>query len=156
MTADAALHVNTLTAGPLLRLLLALDGMEPPLVDPVRAWPVFKRYAGMPSASEEDVIGFQARWVEEPGNEPVVFCALERRLTDTDGNPLGMTRTVQLEYTYDAGDASELEDVEVWSDEFENLADFFQEVEGLPQFEIMQSIPAIMCDIYTEEFVLGL
>jgi hypothetical protein len=156
MEAGAAVHVNTLTAAPLLRLLLALEGMEPPLVIPAGAWAVFKRYARMPSAADDDAVGFLARWVEEPGNEPVVFCVLERRLTDAAGNPLGMTRTVQLEYTYDAEDASDLEDIEIWSDEFESLDDFFQEVEDLPQFELMQSAPVLTCDLYTEESVLGL
>jgi len=156
MEAGAAVHVNTLTAGPLLRLLLALEGMEPPLVTPDRAWEVFKRYARMPSAADDDVVSFQARWVEEPGNEPVVFCGLARRLTDAERNPLGLTRTVQLEYVYEAEDAGEFEDIEIWSDEFESLDDFFQEVEGLAQFELMQSAPVVMCDIYTEEAVQGL
>jgi hypothetical protein len=51
--------VNTITAGPLLKLLLAMDGMETP-EDPQQTWAVLRRFAQIPGSSEQDVLGFRS------------------------------------------------------------------------------------------------
>lgn len=80
----AGIPINTLTAGPLLRLMLAMEGMEPDSMPVEEAWPVFKRFAALPSQANGDVISFQVRQEGEPGS-PMYYCMWIRQLSDEAG-----------------------------------------------------------------------
>lgn len=155
MSAPVTMRINTLTAGPLLRLLLALEGMEPPRIHPDRGWAVFKGYIALPSESPHDVASFEATWVAEVGDDPVLFCRFVRELIDApEGAPAEVTRRIQLEYSYAADRADEfdddLDDVSLSSSDFHSLAEFTTTVEQLPHFRLMTSTAPATCDLYEE------
>ena len=145
--------VNTITAGPLLNLLLAMDGMEEP-ADPRRAWAVFKRFAQVPSSSTQDVLGFQVRWIQVGDGYPVLTCAWVRQLTDDAGYTTEITRIISLEYSYDSGRqelTSYPEDLELWSDDYSTLSEFFGDVEQQPQFSFMLQHAADFSGVYLHD-----
>lgn len=133
-----------------MRLLLASDGMEPPELDLQRAWPVFKYFATLVADSEEDVIGFQARWVGETAEDPIMVCTWVRQLTD-EAPGFRLTRAIELDYTLDTPFNPRIEDVELWSDDYGSVAEFFGEVEQLPHFLLAAQSTVAMCDIYAED-----
>lgn len=154
---QSLLRVNTLTAGPLLRLLLALEGMEPPDIDPARAWQVFRRFLALPSESVQDVASFQARWEGETGDAPVLFCTFVRQLTDEDPDAIApRTRSIELEYSYDVPRVDQLPELDVWSDSYRSLDEFAAHVERLPHFRLMEREGASFCDIFVEDMEEGL
>src|SRR5690606_33273017 len=107
--------VNTLTAGPLLNLMLALEGMESP-GDPAVTWEVFKKFALVPSQSVHDVVGFQVAWVQVERGQPLLSCSWVRQLTDDAAGHDELTRAIQLEYAYNDRLLSVPDAVELWSD----------------------------------------
>lgn len=142
--------VTLLTASPLLRLMLALDGMEPPAIDPMRAWAVFLRFAARPADAAQDVATFQATWVDEVDGPPILFCVLARQLTQSGRGVAETTRSIQIEFSFEVEYAEELEDLEVWSDEFETLEAFADHVEQLPHFEVIAQEKPVLCNISEE------
>src|SRR5215208_1089992 len=65
------LTVNMVTAGPWLRLLLALRGQELPSYDPEVCWDVFKHFARFPAEYGHELLSFQGTWTEEdPADRP--------------------------------------------------------------------------------------
>ena len=142
--------VNTITAGPLLHLMLALEGMEAP-GDPADAWAVFKRFAQVPSHSVQDVVGFQVGWTRSDGGGPLLTCSFVRQLTDDAAGLDDLTRVIQLEYAYhdrllDVPDA-----LEIWSDDYPSLDTFFEEVESQPQFHFLLSTSASFTGVYVRD-----
>lgn len=150
MTETPPLRINTLTAAPLLRPLLALEGMEPPDLDPERAWAVFKRFVSLPAESPQDLATFQAHWHTLSDDTPQLACLFARPLSD-DATGFETTRSIQIEYIYDLPYSERLAELEVWSDEFPSLDAFFAHVEKLPHFRMMREQSAVMCDLYAEE-----
>jgi len=132
----AGIPINTLTAGPLLRLMLAMEGMEPDSMPVEEAWPVFKRFAALPSQANGDVISFQVRQGGEPGS-PMYYCMWIRQLSDEAGGWGERTRSIQLEFMYDHGPQIHFSECEVWSDDFDSLDSFSSHVERLP----LRSVP---------------
>ncbi len=145
------LRINTLTAGPLFRLLLALEGMEPPAVDPGRGWQVFERFIALPSESGRDLASFQATWGPDPEARDTLFCTLARQLTDGLETAVEVTRSIQLEYSFGLPWSEEYDDVEVWSDEFDSLQEFTAQVEQLPHFRLLLERAPSTCEVYVEE-----
>ncbi len=153
---QSLLRVKTLTAGPLLHLLLALEGMEPPELHPARAWPVLRRFLALPSESGQDVYSFQASWASEMGEAPVLFCTFARQLTDEAGDrgePL--TRSIQLEFSYEIARTKDLDACEVWSDRFRTVEQFAAYIERLPHFQMMQQETPVFCEIFAEDMDEG-
>lgn len=142
--------VTLLTASPLLRLMLALEGMEGPVIDPMRAWAVFRRFIALPAEAAQDVATFQATWVTEIDGPPILFCVLARQLTVSVRGMAETTRSIQVEFSFEAEYTDELEDIEAWSDEFETLDDFAAHVEELPHFEIMAQEKPVLCNVSEE------
>ena len=141
--------VTMLSAGPLLRLMLALEGMEPPKLDPMRSWTVFQRFAALPAQATQDVATFQVTWVTEIDGPPILFCVLARQLTESVRGMAETTRSIQVEFSFEA-ESDELEDIEVWSDEFESLDAFVAHVEELPHFEIIAREKPVLCNVSEE------
>ena len=141
--------VNTITAGPLLNLLLALQGMEGP-DDRETAWKVFRQFAALPSSSEHDVIGFTAELLDEPGGYPTLTGSWLRQLTD-DAAGLTLTRAIQVEFGYEEPPDALIEAVEMWSDEYPTLGAFFSAVEQLPHFNFIMENPPHSSGVYVHE-----
>jgi hypothetical protein len=149
-TFETSRIVNTITAGPLLNLMLALAGMESP-EEPARAWEVFKRFARAPSTSSHDVIAFQVGWIEVDGGDPLLSCSWVRQLTDDAAGYGDITRAVQLEYGYDEKLLHVPNSIDVWSDEFPSLAEFFEAVERQSQFGFMMETAASISGVYVRD-----
>ncbi len=146
------LSLNIKTAGPLLRLLLAQRDLEEPDFDPQSALEVFKVFCSLPTSVEADLASFQATWTPEDAEEmpdpPMFYCTLARQLTETD--EFGSTiRAVQIQWSIDP-QTPDLEDLEVWSDEFPNLDDFFRHIEASAQFKALAA-NATIAELYAVE-----
>lgn len=150
MNATGVFRLNTLTGVPLLRLLLANDGMEPPDLDLLRAWQAFKYFANLTADSEQDVVGFQGRWVGEAADSPLLACTWLRQLTD-DAPGYSLTRAIELDYTLETPYNSAIEDVEIWSDSYTSVEAFLTDVEQLPHFFLLSHATVTMCDVYAED-----
>jgi len=143
--------VNTITAGPLLNLLLALDGMEVP-EDPQDVWPVFKKFAAVPSTSELDVIGFQIAW-EPLDDRVVVRCSWVRQLRDDAAGYGTIERLIEIIYGYDYTLDAPAE-LDVWSDKYRKLDDFFAAVEASKEFQFLLDNAPEVSSINIEDLAL--
>ena len=130
----ADLSVNTFTAQPLLRYLVAEQGFEPPTIPFRTGWEVFQKFLKIPADSTEDAAAFQASWLRENPDAPVLEVLLCRQLNDA-GAPLGpLRRIVALQFLFDSAPAS-LAEVELWSADFPSVDRFLDQVEREPAFE---------------------
>jgi hypothetical protein len=139
--------VNTITAGPLLSLMLAFDGMEGP-GEPLPTWEAFKRFAQLPSSSVHDLVGFYVAWLPDPSGEMFLSCSWFRELTDDAGGQGEDTRIVRLEYGYTDTLLRAPQETELWSDAFRNLPDFFAAVEKSSQFRFIVDTAANFCGVH--------
>jgi hypothetical protein len=126
--------LNTLTAWPMLRLMLAMQGMEPPTLPAGRTWTVFKAFLALPSASEQDVSSFQTTWIREDPDSPTFAVRWVRQLTDSEPGGEPLTRSVEAQFLYEAPHDSELAERTVWSDDFSSLKEFVAAVEALAEW----------------------
>jgi hypothetical protein len=135
----SGLKINTKTAGPLLHLLLALGGEELPSLDPEVSWDVFKRFAGFPTASGNELLSFQAAWLPEDAADgpdpPLFYVTLSREIHDQDESE-STFRAVQITWGF-SPQGTVLDNVEIWSDQHNTMDEFFEHVEGLPQFRAL-------------------
>lgn len=128
--------LNTLTAYPMLRLMLAMDGMEPPLPGR-RSWSVFKTFLSLPSSSARDVASFQATWLREDPNEPTFVARFVRELTDDAGDGALRRRVVELQFLYQLSEELPLAARELWSDDFPSLQAFTEAIEATPEWKFV-------------------
>jgi hypothetical protein len=129
--------LNTLTAGPMLRLMLAMDGMEPPLPGR-RSWKVFKAFLSLPSSSDADVASFQSTWIREDPAEPTFLVRFVRELTDDVGyTGQRRTRIVEIQFLYQLSDELPLAARELWSDDFDSMQGFTEAVEAAPEWKFV-------------------
>jgi hypothetical protein len=128
--------LNTLTAWPMLRLMLAMRGMEPPELPGMRSWEVFKGFLAVQSASEHDVASFQSTWLREDSQAPTLVIRFVRELTD-DAAGYSRSRTVELQFLYELSGTLPLVARELWSDEFESTQAFIDAVEALPEWRFV-------------------
>ena len=141
--------VNTITAAPLLHLLLAIAGMEG-LGDPEEVWPVFKRFSSFPSSSEVDILTFQIAPAEERGVVGVRF-AWGRHLRDEAGG-YGITdRLIEVAYGYYPGSFAHPQTLELWSDQYPSADAFFADVESRPEFEFLLRTAPTSAEISVED-----
>ena len=128
------MRINTLTALPVLKYLLAEQGIEPPAIPFRTAWEVFQRFLKLPAESREDLAGFQVTWLKENPQEPVLQVLLCRQLQD-DAPGIGLLRRiVGLQFLY-AGARVTVDDGELWSNDFHSLDSFLDQVEKQPAFD---------------------
>jgi hypothetical protein len=144
------LQINLITAGPLLRLLLAMDDAEDPYSPSESNWEVFKLFCRLPASVTSDVISFQASWTPEDAAEvpdpPMFYCTWSRELQDSE-RFVPETRAVQIQWAIDPG-TDVMQDFEAWSDDFPDLESFFAAVEGSPQFRCLIASEG-MGELYT-------
>ena len=153
MTDLPPLEVNLLTAGPLLRLILAQHGAEPPQMSAQDAWSAFKVFMHFRSLLSNDVASFQATWnpedtVDVPDPDPPIFyCTWSRELVD-DSGPMGQEgRAIQIQWAFDPVE-DHLGELEIWSDAFATLDEFFNAVEVSAPFHALLHSNAI-AELYT-------
>jgi hypothetical protein len=145
------MRVNALKALPVLRYLLADEGVEPPYVPFSTGWKVFQAFLKVPADSTGDVAGFQTSWLREKPDAPVFEVLFCRQLTDRDqpGGPL--MRIVALQFLFEQARA-DLGEVEVWSKDYPSLDRFLDDVERRPEFEYaMEAEPSLGEAILVEE-----
>jgi hypothetical protein len=140
-------RVNTVTAVHLLRLMLALEGIEVPDMEEKQAWPIFKKFAALPGESDSDIVGYQVTRYE--GSEGMIECLWIRQLTDDVYLPQ-LNRSVYIQFNYNISPTIPITDVEIWADQFESLDAFFGHVEGYPQLQGRLGEPG-MVDVYAED-----
>jgi hypothetical protein len=126
------MRINTLTADPALRYLLALEGRESPSVPVAEGWEVFKAFLELP-ADGEDVAGFQTSWIRENPDYPVFVVLFVRQLTDAADGGIRLMRAVALQFLFSCV-PSRLVEVELWSSDFEDRTAFFAAVEDTDEF----------------------
>ena len=127
------LRVNTLTALPALQYMLADAGLAAPHFSFRAAWEVFQRYLAVPSDASEDIAGFQPTWVRENALDPVFEVRLCRQVTDTKGGYGSTARVVGIDFRFE-GAPAEMDEVEVWANDFATLKQFIQRVEQGTEF----------------------
>lgn len=149
-TALQSFSLNAFTGGPLLQLMLAIRGEEPPSLDTDVAWEVFKQFARIPTDQGHDLISFQATWtpgdrVEAP-DPPIFYVSWSRELSADDGYTR-VIRAVQLQWCFDPAEG-DLSDVDLWSDSYADLDAFFADIESRAEFKALLSNQSAV-DLYT-------
>ena len=144
------MHINTLTAKPLLDLMFAQAGMEGETITPDRAWPVFAEYLRVPSQSGGVEASFHAVHPDgEEGRHGVVFLLIREVADEAPGYP--SIRHVTLQYGFESLDAKQVEQVDIRTADFGSLDEFLEEVEGTAQFHFMQTNRPILTALFVEE-----
>ena len=109
--------LNSVTAEPYLRLLLAAEGMEAGDYPFNRAWPVWGDFIALePAADTETRATFQT-----------------------------------LQYTYEVEAGEVVEELDVWSSDFPDLASFVAHLEALPVFAFAQDHSTLVIDLTMDE-----
>ena len=128
------IRVNTLKARPALQYLVADAGLEAPSISLQDGWKIFQTYLRLPSDSPEDLAGFQATWIREGSEEPVLEVLFARQLTDKAATYGPITRVVALQFLIE-GVSADVRELEVWSSDFPSFDRFLDHVEKLPEFQ---------------------
>ncbi len=138
------MRINTLTAQPVLRYLLAEAGFEPPLIPVREGWQIFKKFLGLPAESFKDLAGFQSSWIRENPAQPVFSLVFCRQLT-ADKTEVD-TRTIALTYLFE-DPKWDLDEQECWSADFRNLDAFLDHVERLREFDFALDATPTLGDV---------
>ena len=142
------MRINTLTADPVLRYLLADAGLEPPSVPVREGWEIFKKFLALPTESKRDAAGFQTSWIRENPAAPVFSVIFCRQLSEDEGGIIN--RAVALNFLFDDA-RSDLAEHEIWSTDFRRLDDFLDHVERLREFDFALEAPPTLGDVVTQE-----
>ena len=118
----------------MLRLLLAMEGIEPPQMPVSRCWTVFKAFLALPSASQRDVAAFQSSWILEDPASPTFVIRFVRQLTDYASGMDPLTRSVELQWFYEIPHDPALAEQDVWSEDFDGIEGFAAAVEALHEW----------------------
>lgn len=145
---ECGVRINTLTAQPVLRYLLAEAGFEPPMVPVREGWDVFQKYLALPAESAQDVAGFQSSWIRENPEQPVFSIVLCRQLTD-DKSAMS-TRTIALNFLFE-DPKWDLDEQEYWSTDFRSLDAFLDHVDRLRQMEFALQATPTLGDVVEQE-----
>jgi hypothetical protein len=129
------MHIDLLTAKPALELMLASNGHEAPYPDIRAVWAVFLKYLAVPADASRDAACFQAHFLDAEGEEKEASCIFifARQLTGEDGE----TRCVQLHYDLRDRYTGRIDDFDIWSSDFTDLASFAGAVERSPHFRLL-------------------
>jgi hypothetical protein len=141
--------VTWYTARPLLDLMLALEGLEPPVLDPAAAWRVFKDYLAVPSAVGSVVGGFHCSVVSDESLGPGVLVRFVREIGDPEQGGTRV-RNVFLQLVYNESQEG-LEDRDLWVDTQEDLSGFVSQVEALPEFRFAMEATPVAGEVFVEE-----
>jgi hypothetical protein len=131
--------LNTLTAKPLLDYLLAVSGMESPILTIDKAWNVFCRYLVIPDRDGNALASYQATVASPDESASALMVRSAREVTD-DSPGFPLTRSAFLQFMIE-GDCRGIEDQEVWTTDCADLEAFRSKVEGLTSFRYALNNP---------------
>jgi|GEM_PF-2033447 len=114
--------VTWYTARPLLDLMLALQGLEAPVLDPAEAWRVFKEYLAVPSEAGSVVGGFHCSVVSDESLGPGVLVRFVREISDPEVGG-SRVRNVFLQLVYNESQEG-LEDRDLSMEDYVGLGVF--------------------------------
>jgi hypothetical protein len=146
--------ITTLTAEPLLRLLLAQAGYEAPHVPPAVGWQVFQAFSALPAAHQDDGVSFQSEVAEEAGAEPVLSLMFVRQFTDQLENGTYRTRRVALQYLYPPpppGSGLEIGEKILWQPDYDSWTAFSADVEATDEFRYAMAAKPEHAALFAEE-----
>ncbi|HUL71429.1 MAG TPA: hypothetical protein VLT17_14470 [Gemmatimonadales bacterium] len=141
--------VTWYTARPLLDLMLGLEGLEAPVLDPQSAWRVFKDYLKVPSEAGGLVAGFQCSVVTDESLGPGVLIRFVREISDPDEGG-SRVRNVFLQLVYNESQEG-LQDQDLWVAPGEDLAGFVDKVEALAEFRFAMEASPVAGEVFVEE-----
>ena len=146
------LTLNVLTAGPILRLLVAALGYENDDIPFPEGWAAFKNFLAFPTVIGDDGGTFQVCPAEE---DPLVFDVFigrqlsERRRSQLSEVDYEDTRIVGINFVLEAPDP--VDELEVWSKDFPDLSTFFGHVENTSAFHAALSAQLAIATFYSQE-----
>jgi hypothetical protein len=146
--------LTTLTAEPVLRLLLAQEGHEAPRVPPEAGWRVFQAFGQLPAAHQDDGVSFQSEVAEEEGSEPVLSLMFVRQLTDPLEDGSFRTRRVALQYLYPPpprGSGLAIGEKILWQPDYDSWAAFSADVEACDEFRYAMAAKPEHAALFVEE-----
>jgi hypothetical protein len=133
--ADDGIHVkavSVLTAEPIMRLLLAAEGLEPPsAIAFPQAWRAFQRFCAIPAIDRDDGASFQCDILTE--GEAVAEIRLVRQLSGVSSDS-DWTQSVVVQFLHSRPPAY-VEPCEIWSSDCPDFRNFVETVESLPAFD---------------------
>ena len=141
--------VTWYTARPLLDLMLALQGIEAPVLDPAEAWRVFKEYLTVPSEAGSVVGGFHCSVVSDESLGPGVLVRFVREISDPEVGR-SRVRNVFLQLVYNESQDG-LVDRDLWVETKEDLQGFVSKVEALPEFRFAMEATPVAGEVFVEE-----
>jgi hypothetical protein len=112
--------------------VLACKGLIAPYPKPFDVWDVFVEYLALPAEVSDDAGCFQTSYSDAPDEEPRWTLIFGRQLTWGD-----QTHCVQIEYALSDGYNDSLEEADVWTTDFPDLAAFSGHVRSLPHFQLL-------------------
>lgn len=133
--------VNTLTGRPLFELLLALDGIEAPLLPLERTRDAFRRFLDLPAENRDGGACFQTDVVSEGSDGAVFQAGLFRQLTDPapmiGDESATSTRMIGVWWRWDLLSAGGLRTQEIWAADCDSSTDFWARVEATAEWDFM-------------------
>lgn len=141
--------VNVYTAEPLLKLMLAMEGQDPAMVDATTAWKVWQRYLEIPATPGNDA-SFQVAWVEGPG-ETRCQVHFTRQVTEPIEGFGPYTLQVVIQYDYVRDRAAADVDVELWRSDFPGSKAFTDAIMEQRAFHLTQLEPPTDILVYANE-----
>lgn len=143
-----SLPIDLFTALPLLQLLLAIRGLEEPDMPFGETWSVFKEFAGAGDSSSDPIVTVQ---LQEAEAEPTDFEVFMGREVQGVRNGYDVTRLVGVQFLLRGPSVGPVQDRELWSTEFQDLAAFVAAVEASPGFRVALASDQMACTFRLEE-----
>ena len=126
-----SVRANTLTAEPLLKLLIAVEGEEPSTPSPMVAWKVYQEFLRYPASGEDDA-SFQTEWID--GDSPVFHVTFTRQFTDEVAGVGSLTHQVAIQFGYEVERPADAESIELWRSDHPDLEAYLAAIEAHPAY----------------------
>jgi hypothetical protein len=145
------MEIQPIRAVEILESQLEAAGMAAGAMDPWEAWKGFKLFAAIPIDTPDE--GLSVQGVREVSDrvEGAGYLTLVREFTTPDGDEDSPCWWVGIEFTYPPGSVPDLEELEIWSFDYPDLASFAAAVESEPAFQAAMNARPMASAVLAQE-----
>jgi hypothetical protein len=132
-----------------IRKMLAQAGIDLNNPDPLRIWDVFKDFVQEPVECADDGVWFQCGQFDFTGRN-LYYLDFVRQFTIEAEQEYDHMEQLHCEFTCEPKKELVALETNLWAYDFRSLAEFFEKVENLSEFQMATKAGGYKCEIYQE------